>query len=67
MELKEIAGNQDLFDAMKKMKRKAKKQEKQNANTYNKIPAANVFDFINKKLGGKRGDINYIILGYTFI
>ncbi|KAK3088218.1 hypothetical protein FSP39_016287 [Pinctada imbricata] len=61
MELKEIAGDQDLFDAMKKQKRKAKKQEQKNEAAYKNIPRANVFDFINKKLGGKRGDVKSLV------
>lgn len=54
MELKEIAGDQDLFDALKKLKRKKRKEEKKAAagTPVVRETPPNVFDCINKKLRG---------------
>ena len=49
MELKEVAGNRDLYDVMKKQKRKQKKVDAKASQNYEE--KTNVFDFINKKLG----------------
>ncbi|KAL8612145.1 hypothetical protein ACOMHN_021958 [Nucella lapillus] len=65
MELKELAGDQDLFNAMEKLERRKRKMEKRQAEESRKAasaadddPPANVFDFINKKLAGKKGVLN---------
>lgn len=55
MELQEKSGNQDLFDAMKKDKRKQNKEDAKVKAGYKVQEKTNVFDFINKKLGGKKG------------
>lgn len=63
MELKELAGEQDLFDVMKRLEKKKKQQEKKEAKKSQKPKEKiNVFDFINKKLGGKKGNIKDLIL-----
>ncbi|KAK2165501.1 hypothetical protein LSH36_49g04016 [Paralvinella palmiformis] len=55
MELKQIAGDQDLYDVLKKQKRKQKKVEKAAAESYEKnVNKHTVFDFINKKIGHKK-------------
>jgi len=57
MELKQIAGDQDLYDVLKKQKRKQKKVEKAAAESYEKnVNKHTVFDFINKKIGHKKGE-----------
>ena len=48
MELKELAGDKDLYDAMKAQKRKQKLIDRQAAKAG--IEKKSVFDFINKKL-----------------
>ena len=55
MRLKEIAGNRDMFDVLKKQERKIKKENEKREKGYTKTVKPNVFDFINKKLGGKKG------------
>ena len=55
MELKELAGNRDLYDVMKKQKRKQKKIDANASKSYQKKKKVNVFEFINKKLGEKHG------------
>ena len=56
-----MAGNQDLFNAMKKLekqKRKADKKREEEAASGGKTSSTaspNVFDFINSKLAGKKG------------
>ncbi len=58
MELKELAGDRDLYDVLKKKQKKQQKVEKTAAKKYVAKTAAervNVFDFINKKLKGKKG------------
>ncbi|KAJ8300599.1 hypothetical protein KUTeg_022118 [Tegillarca granosa] len=63
MELKELAGEQDLFDVMKRLEKKKKQQEKKEAKKSQKPKEKiNVFDFINKKLGGKKGNIKDLVL-----
>ncbi|XP_045194698.2 zinc finger CCCH-type with G patch domain-containing protein-like [Mercenaria mercenaria] len=63
MELKEIAGERDLFDVMKKQERKMKKQEEKLKKQYQvgKQYMPNMFDFINKKLHGKKGKLSELI------
>ncbi|XP_071097176.1 zinc finger CCCH-type with G patch domain-containing protein-like [Haliotis cracherodii] len=63
MELKEIAGDQDLFDALKKLKRKKRKEEKKAAagTPVVRETPPNVFDFINKKLRGKKGNLGELV------
>ena len=57
MELKEKAGNQDLFDVLKKEKRRQRKLQAKKTSQNKKTPQdkTDVFGFINKKLHGKRG------------
>jgi len=57
MELKTRAGDQDLYDVMKKEKRRKKRDAKHTApGTTKQTPKPkNVFDFINKKLSRKKG------------
>ena len=50
MELKEIAGDRDLYDAMKQQKRKQKKIDGQAANRGKVSVKKNIFDFLNQKL-----------------
>ena len=60
MELKELAGNQDLFDVMKRIEKKKKMQEKKNEKTYHKSKSSektDVFDFINHRLANKKGKL----------
>ena len=57
MELKERAGDRDLYDVMKKQKRKQQKVDDKAAVGYDKeVKKVNVFEFINKKLGNKKGE-----------
>ncbi|CAH1786678.1 unnamed protein product [Owenia fusiformis] len=66
MKLKEIAGERDLIEVMKKEKRKTKKQKKQMETGYTeKKEKQNVFDFINKKLGHKKANINDLVKGHN--
>ncbi|XP_064649399.1 zinc finger CCCH-type with G patch domain-containing protein-like [Lineus longissimus] len=59
MELKEKAGDLSLFDALKKDKIAKKKLEKKLAKAYEKAETnPDVFDFINKKLRGKKGNVH---------
>ena len=63
MKLKERAGNKDLYDVLKKMERRKKFQiNSSGQDGQARVPRekAHVFDFINKKLGGKKGE--YILL-----
>ena len=66
MELKAIAGDRDLYDVLKKQKKKQAQQEKKASVTYTKSKMAaskiNVFDFINKKLGGQKGETYKTVL-----
>ena len=58
MELKERAGDKDLYDVMKKKRKRQYKAEKSMAKQYvakKSSEQTNVFDFINKKLKGKKG------------
>ena len=55
MKLKELAGDRDMFDAMKKVEKKMKKQAEQMEKAYEKKEKPDVFDFINTKLRGKKG------------
>ena len=58
MELKERAGDKDLYDVMKKKRKRQCKTEKSMAKQYvakKSSEQINVFDFINKKLKGKKG------------
>ncbi|ESP04471.1 hypothetical protein LOTGIDRAFT_170716 [Lottia gigantea] len=58
MELKEQAGDQDLFDVMKKTKKKKVKKSGTGSSSLGIRPtkSTDVFDFINKKLRGKKGE-----------
>ena len=55
MELKARAGDRDLYDVMKKQKRRQKKIDAKAEASYNKEERTSVFDFINSKLGNKKG------------
>ena len=58
MELKERAGDKDLYDVMKKKRKNQCKAEKSMTKQYvarKSSEQINVFDFINKKLKGKKG------------
>ena len=66
MELKERAGDKDLYDVMKKKRKHQCKTEKSMAKQYvakKSSEQINVFDFINKKLKGKKG--MYFLLKYN--
>ncbi|KAK7869320.1 hypothetical protein R5R35_012883 [Gryllus longicercus] len=67
MELKEQAGgDEDLFKAEKRLKRLQKKEEqKQKQLAEREKNNKNIFDFINSKLGGKKGDISDLHAGGT--
>jgi hypothetical protein len=59
MELKTLAADNDLFNAMKKLTRKTKQQETRNVKAYRKASAAirhehSVFGFINRNLVEKK-------------
>jgi len=57
MELKELAGDMDLYNVTKKSDKSKRKQHKidnKAAEAYVKPWTPNVFDIINKKLGGKK-------------
>lgn len=58
MQLKELAGERDMFDVLKKQEKKIKKENEKRERNYDKPAKSNVFDFINKKLGGKKGRQN---------
>ena len=58
MELKAIAGDQDLYDVMKKEKKKRRRRDARHTEagpTKQTAKPKNVFDFINKKLSKKKG------------
>ena len=64
MELKEQAGDKDLYDVMKKKRKHQRKAEKSTANPYVSKKSSeqiNVFDFINKKLKGKKGKFGSVL------
>lgn len=62
MALKQIAGNRDMFDVMKKEEKKKKKHAEKLEKQYHKAKELpNVFDFINKKLHGKKGKLSELI------
>ena len=44
-----------MFDVLKKQERKMKKDNEKREKNYTRAENPNVFDFINKKLGGKKG------------
>ena len=67
MQLKELAGNEDLFNAMKRLEKQQKKatrkmEEESSGGKAAAVSAApaNVFDFINTRLGGKKGRVQYV-------
>ncbi len=65
MELKEQAGDKDLYDVLKKKKKIQKKTDAKSAKNYASMKAKekiNVFDFINKKLKGKKGKCHPLLL-----
>ena len=73
MQLKELAGNEDLFNAMKKLERQQKKatrkmEEESGGGKAAAVVAApaNVFDFINTKLGGKKGRVRDVGIFFFF-
>ena len=47
-----------MFDVLKKQEKKMKKDAEKRSKDYTKPAKSNVFDFINKKLGGKKGKIS---------
>ncbi|KAK3610986.1 hypothetical protein CHS0354_015102 [Potamilus streckersoni] len=61
MELKEMSGDMNMFDAMKKLEKKKKKAINKQEKSSKKTETPNVFDFINKKLGGKKGNLSDLI------
>lgn len=60
MELKELAGDQDLFDVLKKQKKGKHKSKVPKQKIVSKQSPTDVFEFINKKLSGKKG-ISYTL------
>ncbi|XP_052268734.1 zinc finger CCCH-type with G patch domain-containing protein-like [Dreissena polymorpha] len=57
MALKELAGDRDIFDAMKQQDRKDRKMVRKLEQQYHKLESRpDVFEFINKRLGGKKGE-----------
>ncbi|XP_041356310.1 zinc finger CCCH-type with G patch domain-containing protein-like [Gigantopelta aegis] len=60
MELKAASGNNDIFDAMKKIEKKKKAADKK-AELDAKRPKEDIFDFINSKLHGKKGNIEELV------
>ena len=64
MELKALAGDQNLYDVLKQQKHKQKRVEQRAveqraADAYKRSAAekgVSVFDFINKKIGHKKGN-----------
>lgn len=61
MELKEKAGDHDMFNVTKKMGKK-KHVKKTNESSQKNVKSSNdVFHFINRKLGGKKGNIKELI------
>lgn len=68
MELKEKVGDCDMFNVLKKMGRK-KLIKKINSLLQGSVKFLDVFQFINKKLGGKKGNIKELIyyLNFKFI
>jgi uncharacterized membrane protein YkoI len=70
MELKAIAGDRDLYDIMKKQRKKQKTVDAAAAEHYAKkkaLSSAPVFDFINVKLGKKSGTVDHTILPFRAI
>lgn len=58
MQLKEMSGNLDMFNAMKKLERRQKVLEKKEAEKTMQREIrqnAGVFGFINRKLGEEKG------------
>ena len=67
MELKAISGDRDLYDVLKKQKKRQKKMEKKACETYVKskmAPSDSTFDFINKKLSGHKGELGFEYMWY---
>ena len=62
MELKAASGNNDMFDALKKMEKKKKADDKKREELETKRSKADIFDFINSKLHGKKGELYFIFL-----
>ncbi|KAH3874149.1 hypothetical protein DPMN_037391 [Dreissena polymorpha] len=59
MALKELAGDRDIFDAMKQQDRKDRKMVRKLEQQYHKLESRpDVFEFINKRLGGKKASEN---------
>ncbi|XP_062585735.1 zinc finger CCCH-type with G patch domain-containing protein-like [Saccostrea cucullata] len=61
MELKEKAGDQDMFNVSKKMKKRKHGKMTKKTDSENVTSTSDVFHFINKKLGGKKGNIKELI------
>lgn len=57
MALKEIAGRRDMFDVTKRQEMLTKRNNEKLAKSYNEEKKPNMFDFINQKLGGKKGNL----------
>jgi len=57
MELKELAEDKDIYDVMKKQEKKMKKQAEKREREYFRAEKADMFNFINTKLKGKKGRI----------
>ncbi|WAR31939.1 ZGPAT-like protein [Mya arenaria] len=58
----EISGNRDMFDAMKRQEKLDRNLAKKLENQYKSgVQKTGVFDFINKKLGGKKGKLSELI------
>jgi hypothetical protein len=67
MELKAIAGDRDLYDIMKRQRKKQKVVDAAAAKEYAVKKAqssAPVFDFINVKLGKKSGTFISVLTGF---
>lgn len=60
MELKEKAGDSDMFNVSRKMGKK-RPTKKTDSLTRGSVKSSDVFQFINKKLGGKKGNIKELI------
>lgn len=64
MELKSVANNDDLFNAMKKQKRKNKQQnrKKSEATINHKTSSPSLFNFINSQLHQSKGIHFWLLL-----
>jgi len=56
MALKAQTGDRDMFDAARQQEKRDRRLTKQRESQYQaSAPKPDVFDFINKRLGGKKG------------